>query len=69
MSSAEDTKNPDSGWGTMGGGAPQRPQFVQDQAANLTKLRDMLQATLGQKQAEVQSLQEKLHRLQHGGGS
>lgn len=67
MSSPED-KNKDS-WGTLGGGNPQRPQFMQDQAANLIRLRDLLQATVGQKQAEVQSLQEKLHRLQHGGGS
>jgi len=66
--SQDDTKQ-DTTWGTMGGGEPQRPQFMQAQADNLIKLRDMLQATVGQKQAEIQSLQEKLHRLKHGGGS
>lgn len=55
-------------WGPMGGGAPRQPKFVQEQAANLVKLRDLLEGILGQKQAEVMSMQEKLLRLKHGGG-
>lgn len=56
-------------WGPMGGHATKPPQFLLDQAGNLTKLRDLLEGMVGQKQLEVQSLQEKLLRLKHGGGS
>ena len=57
-----------SEWGTMGGGSPRQPKFMQEQAANMVKLRDLLEGVLAQKQAEVISLQEKLLRLKHGGG-
>ena len=55
-------------WSVLGGGGPRQPQFVQDQAAKLIQLRGMLEAFIEQQQREVQSLQEKLIRLKHGGG-
>lgn len=65
---SDDPKNTSESWRPMGGGAPKQPKFVQEQAANMVKLRDLLEGILGQKQAEVVSLQEKLLRLKHGGG-
>ena len=64
--SDEPKKTPE--WGTMGGGSPRQPKFMQEQAAHMAKLRDLLERVLAQKQAEVVSLQEKLLRLKHGGG-
>ena len=56
-------------WAEMGGGEPRHPAFVLRMAGNATKLKELLEAQVGQKQAEVRLLQEKLARLKYGGGS
>jgi hypothetical protein len=58
-----------SKWGEMGGHDPRQPQFVLRLAGNLTKLNAALEAAVGEKQGEVRLLEEKLARLQYGGGS
>lgn len=63
---SEEPKNPS--WGPMGGGPARQPQFVRDQAANMIKLRTLLEGMVQQKQAEILAHQEKLLRLLHGGG-
>ena len=56
-------------WGKMGGQGPRQiPSFVR-LAGGLEKVKGLLEASVGQKQAEIRTLQEKLARLQHGGGS
>jgi len=57
------------GWGEMGGDGPKNPAFLRRQADSLQALKGLLEGAVGGKQAEVRSLQEKLARLQHGGGS
>jgi hypothetical protein len=56
-------------WGEMGGHGPRHPQFVLRIAGNLAKLNGLLEGAVGEKQAEVRLLEEKLFRLQYGGGS
>lgn len=56
-------------WGEMGGGGPKTPQFALRMAANLTKVSQLLEGAVGQKQAESRLLEEKLIRLKYGGGS
>jgi len=56
-------------WGDMGGGGPRTPQFALRMAANLTKVSQLLEGVVGQKQAETRLLEEKLIRLKYGGGS
>ena len=66
---SDDQKTPEPGaWGAMGGGPPMQPKFMTEQVAHLEKLRDLLTGVLGQKQAEIRAMQEKLLRLKHGGG-
>lgn len=56
-------------WSSMGGGSPRHPAFVLRMAGNAQKLKSMLEQQVGLKQAEIQTLQEKLIRLKYGGGS
>lgn len=56
-------------WGAMGGGDPQSPQFAIRLATSLTKIKSLLEMAVGDKQGEIQQLEEKLLRLKHGGGS
>jgi len=66
---SDDPKNPQvPGWKPMGGGPARQPQFVIQQAENLGKLKELLEGVVGQKRAEIMSLQEKLLRLKYGGG-
>lgn len=54
-------------WGQFGG-VVGRPRFLVRQAEHLEKLKAMLEGIVQSKQSEVEQLQEKLARLQHGGG-
>ena len=56
-------------WAEMGGGEPKHPEFATKQAANLAKLRDLLEGAVAQKQTEVLALTEKLVRIRRGGGA
>jgi hypothetical protein len=56
-------------WGEMGGGGPRTPKFALRLAHNLARVRGVLESAVEAKQSEVQSLEEKLLRLKHGGGS
>ncbi len=56
-------------WGEMGGGGPKTPQFALRMAASLTKVSQLLEGAVGEKQAETRLLDEKLLRLKYGGGS
>lgn len=55
-------------WSDMGGGEPKHPAFILRMANNATKLKELLEAQVGQKQAEIRLLQEKLIRAKFGGG-
>jgi len=56
-------------WAGMGGHGPQTPRFALKMAGDLQKMKGLLEAAVGEKQAEVGLLEEKLLRLKYGGGS
>ena len=56
-------------WGGLGGHGPQPMPFAIRQAASLEKLKALLEQGLESKRAEIRSLNEKIQRLRHGGGS
>ena len=58
-----------SQWGQMGGGGHRQIKSLVRLAGGLEKVKGLLEASVSQKQGEIQTLQEKLARLQHGGGS
>lgn len=58
----------DQGWTGMGGGEQKPPQFVQSLADQVKALKGILETSLEEKQAQVVTLQEQLHKLKHGGG-
>ena len=59
----------ESAWGDMGGGGPKQPEFMLRQANNLKTLSGLLEQAVASKQGEIRTLDEKLQRLLHGGGS
>lgn len=71
MSDEQESKKSEESpaWKPMGGGPPRHPQFVLRQVQSLEKLRELVEGIVAQKEAEVGTLQEKLLRLRHGGGS